>query len=49
MTTKDKLALMKEIDRRNDERWNISTKQQEAKQTAVEYSVRENLMILYIR
>ena len=45
----DKLAMMKEITRRNDERWSISTKEQEAKQTAVEYSVRESMMSLYIR
>lgn len=49
MTTKDKLDLMKEITRRNDERWNITSKEQEARQTAVEYSAREVLMALYIR
>lgn len=48
MTMKDKLALMKEITRRNDERWSISTQEQEDRQTAVEYSVREGLMALYI-
>ena len=45
----DKLALMKEINRRNDERWNITSDEQEARQTAVEYSVRETMMALYIR
>lgn len=49
MTMKDKLTLMKEITRRNNERWNISSKEQEARQTAVEYSAREALMALYIR
>jgi hypothetical protein len=49
MTTKDKLALMKEITRRNDERWSITSKEQEDRQTAAEYSAREALMALYIR
>jgi len=49
VTTKDKLALMKEIDRRNDERWSITSKEQEARQTAVEYSAREAMMSLYIQ
>ena len=49
MTTKNKLALMKEITRRNDERWSITSEEQEARQTAVEYSAREALMALYIR
>lgn len=45
----DKLTLMKEITRRNDERWSITSKAQEARQTAVEYSAREALMDLYIK
>ena len=49
MTMTDKLALMKEIARRNDERWNITSRDQEARQTAVEYSAREALMAMYIR
>ena len=49
MSTKDKLALMKEITRRNNERWNITSEEQETRQTAVEYSAREALMALYIR
>lgn len=49
MTTIDKLALMREITRRNNERWNITSKQQEDRQTAVEYSAREAMMALYIR
>lgn len=49
MTTKDKLALMREITRRNDERRNITSKEQDDKQTAVEYSAREAMMALYIR
>jgi hypothetical protein len=49
MTTKDKLALMKEITRRNDERWNITSEEQKARQTAAEYSAMEALMALYIR
>lgn len=49
MTMTDKLALMKEITRRNDERWNITSRDQEARQTAVEYSAKEALMALYIR
>ena len=49
MTMTDKLALMKEINRRNDERWNITSRDQEARQTAVEYSAMEALMAMYIR
>ena len=49
MTTKDKLALMKEIARRNDARWNITIKEQDDRQTAVEYSARESMMALYIQ
>lgn len=49
MTIGEKLALLKEITRRNDERWSITSKEQEARQTAAEYSVRESLMSLYIR
>lgn len=49
MTTAEKLALLKEITRRNDERWNITSKEQEDRQTAAEYSAREALMALYIR
>jgi len=49
MTMKDKLALMQEITRRNDERWNITSKEQDDRQTAVEYSARESMMALYIR
>lgn len=45
----DKLALMKEINRRNDERWSITSKEQGDRQTAVEYSAREAMMALYIR
>ena len=45
----DKLALLKEINRRNDERWSITSEEQEARKTAVEYSAREALMALYIR
>lgn len=45
----DKLILMKEIARRNDERWNITSEEQNVKQTAVEYSARESLMSLYIQ
>ena len=45
----DKLALMKEITRRNDERWNITSDEQKARQTAIEYSAREALMAQYIR
>ena len=49
MKITDKMALMKEITRRNDERWSITSEEQEARQTAVEYSAREALMALYIR
>ena len=49
MTLKDKLLLMKEITRRNDERCSISAQQQNDRQTAVEYSAREYMMGLYIR
>ena len=49
MKITDKLALMKEINRRNDERWSITSEEQEARQTAVEYSAREALMAMYIR
>lgn len=49
MKITDKLALMKEITRRNDERWSITSEEQETRQTAVEYSEREALMALYIR
>jgi len=49
MKLADKLALMKETTRRNNERWNITTQQQNDRQTAVEYSAREAMMALYIR
>lgn len=49
MTTIDKLALMREITRRNNERWDITSKEQDDRQTAVEYSAREAMMALYIR
>lgn len=45
----DKLALMREITRRNNERWNITSKEQDDRQTAVEYSAMESMMALYIR
>ena len=45
----DKLALMREITRRNNERWNITSREQDDRQTAVEYSARESMMALYIR
>lgn len=49
MTIDDKLALMREITRRNNERWNITSKEQDDRQTAVEYSAREAMMALYIQ
>lgn len=49
MKTTDKLALMREITRRNNERWNITSTEQNDRQTAVEYSAREAMMALYIR
>lgn len=49
MKITEKLALMREITRRNDARWNITSKEQEDRQTAAEYSAREALMALYIR
>lgn len=76
MTISEKLALMKEIERRNNERWDIAKdlsdldrlnrelKQLEdpdyiaartrevfpdGKRTAIEYSVREAMMSLYIQ
>lgn len=49
MKTTEKLHLMAEMERRNDERWNITSKEQEARQTAVEYSTKEALMSLYIQ
>ena len=36
MTTKDKLAMMKELNRRNNERWNTTSKEQDDRQTAAE-------------
>lgn len=49
MKITDKLALIREITRRNNERWNITSKEQDDRQTAVEYSARETMMALYIR
>lgn len=49
MTTAEKLALLKEITRRNDEHWNITSREQNDRQMAVEYSARETMMALYIR
>lgn len=49
MTISERLALMDEINARNNERWDISTEEQEAKQTAVEYSYIESMMGLYIQ
>ena len=49
MKISDKLALMREITRRNDERWNITSREQDDRQTAIEYSARESMMALYIR
>ena len=76
MTIKDRLALMKEIERRNNKRWDIAKdlsdfdrlnrelKQlknpeyvaarvhevfPENKRTAIEYSLREAMMSLYIQ
>lgn len=49
MKTSDKLALMREIARRNDERWSITSREQDDRQIAIEYSARESMMALYIR
>lgn len=49
MTITEKLALMDEINARNDDRWSISNEEQEANQMAVEYSAMESMMSLYIQ
>ena len=49
MTITEKLALMDEINARNDERWRISIEEQEDRQTAAEYSMMESMMSLYIQ
>lgn len=49
MTITEKLALMDEINARNDERWSISNEEQEDMQMAVEYSAMESMMSLYIQ
>lgn len=49
MTIKAKLELLREMERRNDERWSITAEEQQIRQTAVEYSARESMMSLYIR
>ena len=49
MTITEKLALMDEINARNDERWSISSEEQEDRQTAAEYSMKESMMSLYIQ
>ena len=48
MTITEKLALMKEIEARNNERWGISSKERNGRQTAAEYSARETMMRLYV-
>ena len=49
MSITEKLALMKEIERRNNERWGISSEEQNGRQKAAEYSTTESMMCLYIR
>lgn len=49
MRTTEKLHLMAEMERRNDERWSITRQEQNDRQTAAEYSARETMMSLYIR
>ena len=49
MTITEKLALLAETERRNDERWSITRQEQNDRQTAAEYSAREAMMSLYIR
>lgn len=48
MTIAEKLALMKEMNRRNDERWSISNEEQHNRQVGTEYSIREEMLNLYI-
>ena len=48
MKITERLALMREIERRNNKRWSITTEDHKVKQTAIEYSFMESMMSLYV-
>lgn len=48
MTIAEKLRMIAQMERRNNERWS-GTREQADRQTAAEYSAREALMALYVR